>query len=48
MKLKSELLLPQEPRKIKVAGRKLNISSATDMVPTDHTRVENSVKVNEQ
>lgn len=51
MQLKSEFLLLHEPRKIKVAGGKLNISSATDVVPTDHAWVENEVKnckVNEQ
>lgn len=36
MQLKSEFLLLHKPRKIKKAGGKLNISSATDVVPTDH------------
>ena len=43
MQLKSEFLLPQEPRRVKAAGWKLNISSATDVVPTDHAGVENDV-----
>lgn len=44
MQLKSEFLLLHKPRKIKKAGGKLNISSATDVVPTDHDWVENDVK----
>ena len=43
MQFKSELLLPQEPRKVKVAVGEWNISSATDVVPTDHAGVENDV-----
>ena len=43
MQFKFAFVLPQEPRKVKVAVGVWNISSATDVVPTEHAGVKNDV-----
>lgn len=43
VKMQFKFLLPQEPRKMKVAGGRQNITSVTDVVPIDHAGVENAV-----